>query len=423
MPIHTPPKENLVIFCGAGFSAPIGIPTMNRFGEELRKSGFLSPEEQADLDHVQEVCDSLASTIGASARNLEQLSSFLSILELARPDFQFAACREGMKRPHEVTAKILQCISFMVRPDLHSSEIATFSEHDYADKQDAPLLVDLLCDANVSFVTTNYDVHIELAIANRGKRVRVPDRELPWKTEHFRAGCQLPMYSDDVNAIPVFKLHGSVHWIKDSGKTTYCDAIIADSLDHNDIPTGVRLQCATHNGSRSQAADWCRTNTPVIVPPSVLKPSMLGYDLLRKQWDGACKALAAADRLWFIGYSFPESDSFMRYFLGSALFKNSRLREIVVIDPDRDVIDNRARPLFAQPHHQNAFLGIPASWKEVQFSELYQGRLEKILEERTFEEMRKRLDRENTLAGLASPTSEPAASASPRVRDWKRRGR
>src|SRR5882672_11481182 len=79
----------LVIFCGAGFSTCANIPVMSQFASRLRSSGYLTPEEQADFDTIQLTCESMGGLIGVSARNLEQLSSFIAILNLTRPDFRF----------------------------------------------------------------------------------------------------------------------------------------------------------------------------------------------------------------------------------------------------------------------------------------------------------------------------------------------
>ena len=54
-------------------------------------------------------------------------------------------------------------------------------------------------------------------------------------------------------------------------------------------------------------------------------------------------ALAGATHLVFIGYSFPESDAYMRYFLGASLAENVALEAIHIIDPKTDAIVGRLR--------------------------------------------------------------------------------
>jgi hypothetical protein len=72
--------------------------------------------------------------------------------------------------------------------------------------------------------------------------------------------------------------------------------------------------------------------TPLIVAPTIMKTSL--FEPLKQQWELSTKAISTADILLFIGYSFPESDVFMRYFLSCALHQNSRLERLIIIDPN-----------------------------------------------------------------------------------------
>jgi hypothetical protein len=65
--------------------------------------------------------------------------------------------------------------------------------------------------------------------------------------------------------------------------------------------------------------------------------------------------LAAATHLVFIGYSFPESDAYMRYFLGASLAENVGIEAIHVIDPHADQIVQR---LKSQGHYGAHFIDL-----------------------------------------------------------------
>jgi hypothetical protein len=80
------------------------------------------------------------------------------------------------------------------------------------------------------------------------------------------------------------------------------------------------------------ANDYQDVSAPIIIPPSFLKPELARP--LRSIWSGAAKALREADRLIFVGYSFPESDTEMTYFLAAALATNVGIEEICVVDPN-----------------------------------------------------------------------------------------
>lgn len=62
-----------------------------------------------------------------------------------------------------------------------------------------------------------------------------------------------------------------------------------------------------------------------------------------EQWREAAKALASATQPVFIGYSFPESDAYMRYFLGASLAENVAIEAIHIIDPNADAIAQRLK--------------------------------------------------------------------------------
>jgi hypothetical protein len=120
------------------------------------------------------------------------------------------------------------------------------------------------------------------------------------------------------NDIPLFKLHGSANWF--AGETE--ESVKVDEsmvkLQSGDVLPNV---CT----GQYKSAD-----TPLIVPPSFLKPDL--PVALRTIWSGAAKALSKAHVIAFVGYSFPSSDTEMMYFLARALSENATLRVVYVVD-------------------------------------------------------------------------------------------
>jgi hypothetical protein len=159
-------KGGLVIFCGAGFSADFGIPVMGTFVDRLRDSGFLSPTDQAEFDDIQLACDSLGLLIGNSSRNLEQLSSILAVLDITRPNFTFPGCKSH-NTPADALGLVKRCIHRLVRPDLGSNDLGQLPE----------TLRKIREQYNISFVTSNYDLVLELA--GHGQGAASPVRPTP----------------------------------------------------------------------------------------------------------------------------------------------------------------------------------------------------------------------------------------------------
>lgn len=70
-----------------------------------------------------------------------------------------------------------------------------------------------------------------------------------------------------------------------------------------------------------------------------------------------------------MGYSFPATDTFMRYFLAASLFENSQVRQIAICDPSESVA-LRAATFFDSPQHKDVFQVFSDKWKHVSFSSL-----------------------------------------------------
>jgi SIR2-like domain len=331
----------LVIFCGAGFSAYAGLPLMSNFSDRLRASEVLG-DRQSDFDAIQLECDSMGAFIGGSARNVEQLASFLGILELTRPSFEFKACK-AYRRPKLARELVMEGMrSLVCQPVAHSRFVGRIRT-----------LFDLRSQAEITFVTTNYDLLIEFAALHLSHNCTPSDPV--WNAASRNVSGPQQLYSPwNASAVRLFKLHGSVNWFVDSKEEFHAVSGADTTTEKWDmnlcLPAGV-------------AAD------PVMVPPSVLKPDLKKN--LVEEWVGASDAIANADAIWFIGYSFPETDSYMRYFLASALCKNVKLTQLAVIDPNFRT-SSIARNLFKSPSLREAFVSFPVYWEEILFEQLLQ---------------------------------------------------
>ena len=140
------------------------------------------------------------------------------------------------------------------------------------------------------------------------------------------------IYNPDSPAT-LLRLHGGVNWHSSSDKMnnkTYEFRVTSNVNPKNKLPWGID---ATMYEPASDA--------PILVAPTVLKHQTDGP--YADQWQAAAKALKDAQRLFFIGYSFPESDAYMRYFLGASLAENVDLEAIHIIDPQAEAITQRLR--------------------------------------------------------------------------------
>jgi hypothetical protein len=136
---------------------------------------------------------------------------------------------------------------------------------------------------------------------------------------------------DQKSPAKLIRLHGAVNWDSpgyEVGGRTYKFRVMSHTKPKSDLPWVIDKQF--YVGGKA---------APIIVAPTVFKHQADGP--YAEQWREAAKALAAATQLVFIGYSFPETDAYMRYFLGASLAENVALEAIHIIDPKADEIVNR----------------------------------------------------------------------------------
>ena len=86
--------------------------------------------------------------------------------------------------------------------------------------------------------------------------------------------------------------------------------------------------------------------------------------IVQQQWTCARDEIADADELWFVGYSFPPSDSYMRFFLADALSQNVKLKSLKIIDPMAIDIRSRMTSFFSNPTWCDYFEAVPEIWRD-----------------------------------------------------------
>lgn len=135
----------------------------------------------------------------------------------------------------------------------------------------------------------------------------------------------------DTTSMLLLKLHGSINWRVRRG---YSQPYAVDALVHDEewLP------------SLESAAPDCEAIAnhlepePFIVPPVLVKATLIEQPILRLVWSLAYKALGAAERVTFVGYSLPGTDIAAGFLFGEALRKlpMSRLRIVNLGKEDAD---------------------------------------------------------------------------------------
>ncbi len=374
--MHDP--EKIVIFAGAGLSVPAGIPAMNSFVDKLRDE-HLNPKEVRQLDAIMRDCASRASLIDSNVRNLEVLASFVSMVKFSNPNYIFGKGDDQLTT-EEAEEFLLHAVNKVTGVVLNTSGpgITLCTE----------LIRFLTGESHLqsTFITTNYDMHIEMASAftyknGSGVKLSLPEGTIVHENSLEEKNGYAKLIAaekelGDYNQPRLLKLHGSVNWTQGED-----DLEVHANIQAVCASTGPRKieKSAKHvfwkaNGNRivsNHPLEWagCEVDSlPKIFLPTILKPEAI--PAMRLQWEESAKALREADQVWFIGYSFPESDSYMKYFLASCLADNTRVRQIAIIDPDRSVYHERASSVFADARLRAITNMYPERWTQLKWAQV-----------------------------------------------------
>lgn len=401
-------KKRVVAFCGAGLSVGAGIPAMASFGDRLRHSSALDAVDLADFDHIQANCNDLAAVVGASARNLEQLTSFISVLRLSRPSFQFEKCQRS---------RTLDAAMALVLRAIHKVYSPAFNEH----RQNAHTLCGLAREHDLTVITTNYDLNIEISAAQHQLRIAMVDSLHSACASAATPEAEVASIYDTPSwfktkssSFRLLKLHGSVNWYA-CGDLLFVDDRWTPTAWYVKPPHGPGVPMVWELSPWQSPPDWASPANSLVVAPTVLKPGML--QLLKDQWESAGTALQCADILVFIGYSFPASDTFMRFFLASALYDNPRLERIVVIDPDVLNTLSLAAPFLTHPSHRDILVPVPFEWEKSPLADIVAGRWSPSGQDPIIKEAQSRLQAQYVLRG------QLPAHVDPEIRNVGVRGR
>jgi hypothetical protein len=177
-----------------------------------------------------------------------------------------------------------------------------------------------------------------------------PGFELPWpnrklnlkQDDNSTIDGVLKCIDPQMPPVPVIKLHGSVNWFQ------YTDGDIPKifastqfgiqeqsfpGVDRRNVPIGISDPDFKTKNIEQWARDVCANATdplPAIIPPMLGKMSI--SPVISCQWRSAIQCLARAKNITVIGYSFPETDTFMTRLLAEGLKDNIGLNRIRIVD-------------------------------------------------------------------------------------------
>jgi hypothetical protein len=156
---------------------------------------------------------------------------------------------------------------------------------------------------------------------------------------------------DNGDRLRILKLHGSLNWqVRMNGRQPSPRILSGAATPptvqvtpRRKIPAQLRFTRKKGGRGRSTWYMW-----PVIVPPVYNKQALI-QRFLPEVWEDAQKALASCDRVIFYGYSLPPADIEAEKLFQRAIFGNSSLTAVDVVNPDPDAAARYARLLPDRP--------------------------------------------------------------------------
>jgi NAD-dependent SIR2 family protein deacetylase len=325
--------SKLVFILGAGCSVAAGAPTMPKFldvAESFGRSKKLLEGDQQKFDLVFKAYDCLQSIYSKSSEiDLLNIEPLFAAFEMA----EATGVLRGLAEPHSasklvpaITRTIVRMIELSVR----------------FPGKGAPIPYDRFCKwcksraEDISILTFNYDLCLDWALHLGGLR---PDYRLPNDSP------------EDRGPIDLLKLHGSLNW-------AFCEqcGIVVKRLDAlTQFELGRVLQPAGPDDFRlaitgaisNQTCSKCSRSfheQPVIVPPTWNKGGFSSASM-KTVWARAAEHLAEAEYIIIIGYSVPPTDQFFHYLYALGTMSQTRLKKILVYNPDES-IEGRYRRLL-----------------------------------------------------------------------------
>jgi NAD-dependent SIR2 family protein deacetylase len=338
-----------VLILGAGFSFASGIPLLSGFVERMWQhsvrgscsSGKLTQEDTLIFDKAMRIREELDGYHGRAMfddRNIEDLLSILSFNVLAgrkQDKDKLIAMTRALARTIDLNCTVKH-------PGITPKERRVIVEgpNVYRDFWHSLFAANQKGKKLPAIITFNYDLVLErsllqtLAGTSYGVSNPLPFKQLRLQYHYpHHAGAQ---YNVRYTTYQSYKNRGGM---------VSTDGSALDEVPFNLSDTaGSQLEILKLHGSlnfprrreREDSSSQKRANlTSPLEDPFILPPvfNKMSNDAPTSMWQAAMERLRQAKNIIVVGYSLPQTDIYMQYFLKTALGPNLNLNQIIVFDP------------------------------------------------------------------------------------------
>lgn len=271
---------------GAGFSRAAGLPLMNDFyltSKDIYPT--LSSPIKDSFERVFKFWDDYSNVkhyLNVDFFNIEELLSIIEMNHYLSLDVASMLKTDILIFIREVIKRKTPSID---KPDIYNI-YRSFLVNALCMKKDVNGLFRIGSGTENSFISLNYDLLLE-------NTIELFNRENA-KTRYIDRPVFIPNYGKDIEhdyvssvyaaEIVIAKLHGSINFKND-----------------------------------------------LIIPPTWNKTN---NEKIKGAWQLAYEQISSANKIVFIGYSLPQTDSYIKYLLINGIKENKNLKRIEVINPD-----------------------------------------------------------------------------------------
>jgi len=378
-------SRDIVLFLGAGFSKDAGLPTISEFGNESsaelsrlkslrnkRQSTQYLTEAGDIFVKFQGHCEKAKRFINLDINNMEEIFCIAEVLKEAKIN---DLSLDGKGIPVEdlyTQIKIWlwkiyqQCPPLDTAKKISKETIEAYDSFiDYLKNRRLP--------DRLTVLTTNYDLIFEYFAWNRGIQSIYPfkrDKVEPLDVfDRKQSEYYVSLEPNDKGAI-VCKLHGSINFfnLKEEDKNSFGISYDIAKRGEPFVPDPPRPAIFMLNAIWELQQKLKNRNGEIdlaIIPPTYAK--LQEYFWLKETWKSSFRALENATYIIFIGYSFPESDGFIRAMISGAMasrMANTDL-DVFVVNPDINALC-RYKRIFPHLSSPDSFvpLGFCEAWKK-----------------------------------------------------------
>lgn len=347
---------NITIFLGAGASAAENLPIQNELFSQYFK--YILPKnknEKMNRELVKFFRDLFFIDVeNKDVENInfptfEEVLGVLDLAEQRREAFKNYKS-ESYNDDNTSISYIRQCLIMLTAYALNNATRASNSYHELLLNN--LIKEDLLKDT--TFISVNYDIHIDNAIANL-----YDERDFPVMLNY---GIDFTNFNFDKNSwqrpkepmVNLYKIHGSLNWL-------YCP--ICNSITITPFEGGVMR--IIENINQAKCLNCGQITVPIIVPPTYFKNMSNVY--LSTVWNKSEKAIRESDVLIFCGYSFPEADMHIKYLLKRVQTSRTKENLKVIVVNNHSKKKNSLRE--KEKNRYERFLGKDVIYTRYSFEE------------------------------------------------------